>query len=141
MENTALVTRLADRLRDGGPEPVAHLVVEELWLAVVDGSLDSGERLPTARQLAIALNVSPRSIERAYDELERRGVMVTRPGAGAFVSLQTASPEALQRHRRLAEVCRGAIEQAESLGFDIDQLIDALGEYRTARDDHATEAS
>jgi GntR family transcriptional regulator len=141
MEKEALVTRLADRLLEGGPEPVAHLVVEELWLAVVDGSLDSGERLPTARQLAIALNVSPRSIERAYDELERRGVTVTRPGAGTFVSLQNVSPEELQRHRRLAEVCRETIEQAASLGFTIDQLIDALGEYRTAAGDHATEAS
>jgi GntR family transcriptional regulator len=141
MENTALVMRLAGRLRDGGSEPVAHLVVEELWLAVVDGSLDSGQRLPTARELAIALNVSPRSIERAYDELQRRGVTVTRPGAGTFVSLQAGSPEELQRHRRLAELCRDTVQHAEALGFDIDQLVDALVEYRTARDDHATETS
>lgn len=87
MEPDELVQRLTGRLRSGSAEPVAHGIVEELWLAVVEGSLESGTRLPTPRQLAISLGVTPRSLERAYAELERRGVLVTRAGAGTFVSL------------------------------------------------------
>lgn len=140
MDANELARRLAARLREGSADPVAHVTVEELWLAVVDGSLESGERLPTPRQLAIELNVSPRSIERAYAELERRGVTVSRAGAGTFVSLAPASESDRARHQQFATLCRNAVEQAAALGFDIDELIDALAEFRTAdRDDRSTE--
>ncbi len=126
-----ITQRLAARLAESTGEPVAHLVAEELWLAVVEGSLESGARLPTTRQLAIALGVSPRSVERAYEELERRGVIATRRGEGTFVSL-TPSPEAEQtRHREFAALCREAVERARRLGFTVDDLLDALAEFRT----------
>lgn len=132
MEATALTQRLADRLSDGSREPASHLIVEEVWLGVVEGSLSTGERLPTARQLAIALGVSPRSVEWAYEELERRGVIVTRMGQGTFVSLAPPSEEERARHRRLSELCREAVERAEALGFEVDDLLDAIAEFRTA---------
>jgi GntR family transcriptional regulator len=135
METRELMQRLAARLRDSGSEPVAQVAVEELWLAVVDGSLESGERLPTPRQLAIGLGVSPRSIERAYAELERRGVTVSRAGAGTFVSLETTSESDRARHQQFAALCRQTVEQAAALGFDIDELLDEIAEFRTARRD------
>ncbi|CAN5659227.1 hypothetical protein BH23GEM9_BH23GEM9_23800 [soil metagenome] len=138
MDMTELVNRLTHRLQAGGAEPVAHIVVEELWLAVVDGSLEAGERLPTARQLAISLNVSPRSIEWAYGELEQRGVMASRPGSGAFVSLHPPSEDDRARHEQLAALCRDVVERSASLGFGIDELLDALAEYRTADRDPST---
>lgn len=140
METNELVDRLAARLREGGSDPVAHVVVEELWLAVVDGRLETGERLPTSRQLAIALGVSPRSIARAYAELEHRGVTVSRAGAGTFVSLATASESDRARHQQFAALCRETVEQATALGFEIDELLDAIAEFRTAgRDDRPLE--
>ena len=132
MESNELVRSLAARIHERTGDPVAQVVVEELWLAVVDGSLESGERLPTPRQLAIGLNVSPRSIERAYAELERRGVTMSRAGAGTFVSLAPASEAERARHQEFAVLCRRSVEQAAALGFDIDDLIDALAEFRTA---------
>ena len=141
METNDLVQRLTARLRGSGSEPVAHVVVEELWLAVVEGSLETGERLPTSRQLAIALGVSPRSIARAYAELEHRGVTVSRAGAGTFVSLASASSESDRaRHQQFAALCRETVERAVALGFDIDELLDAIAEFRTAdRDDRSPE--
>lgn len=140
METNELVERLAARLREGGSDPIAHVVVEELWLAVVDGSLESGERLPTPRQMAIALGVSPRSIERAYAELERRGVTVSRAGAGEFVSLATASESDRASHQQFAALCRETVDRATALGFQIEDLLDAIAEFRTAkRDDRSLE--
>jgi GntR family transcriptional regulator len=129
----AIALRLAARLAECPSEPVAGLIVEDVWLAVVDGSLASGERLPTARQLAIGLGVSPRSIERAYAELERRGVLATHPGQGTFVSLAPPDEAERERHHRFAQLCRRTVEEAERLGFGVDELLDALAEFRTAR--------
>jgi GntR family transcriptional regulator len=135
MATDLLLARLADRLRTGGAEAVAERIVDELWLAVVDGSLDSGQRLPTARQLAIALNVSPRSIDRAYEELERRGVISSRQGAGTFVSLAPVSDAERARHQQFADLCRRVVTDARELGFAVDDVIDALMDYRTADPD------
>jgi GntR family transcriptional regulator len=132
MRAADLYSRLAGRLREGGAGPVSRLVIEEIWLAVVEDALEIGQRLPTARELAIALGVSPRSIERAYDELERRGVISTRPGAGTFVSLAPPPEEEHARHRQFAQLCDGAVRRAAELGFDVDDLIDALADFRTA---------
>jgi GntR family transcriptional regulator len=127
-----IAQRLAVELATSPGEPVAHVIVEDLWLAVVDGSLETGARLPTARQLAIDLGVSPRSIERAYAELERRGVIATRAGQGTFVSLAPPPEAERARHHDFAELCRRTVERAEQLGFGVDELLDALAEYRTA---------
>lgn len=124
--------QLAARLAERTGEPVAQLIVEELWLAVVEGSLASGERLPTTRQLAIDLGVSPRSVERAYAELERRGVIATRPGEGTFVSLAPPSEAEQTRHAEFAALCRETVERAARLGFSVNELLDALSEFRTA---------
>lgn len=132
MEPHDVTQRLAERIAAGTGEPVAHLIVEDLWLAVVAGGLDTGQRLPTERQLAVALGVSPRTVARAYRELERRGVIATRTGEGTFVSLDPPSEAERERHREFAALCRETVERADALGFEVDELLDALAEFRTA---------
>jgi GntR family transcriptional regulator len=130
MEAQDLTQRLADQLASMSGEPVAHQIVENLWLAVVDGSLETGERLPTVRQMAIALGVSPGTVERAYEQLEKRGVLATRRGEGTFVSLVLPSEDERLRHQRLAALCRDTVERSRALGFSLDELLDALSDFR-----------
>jgi GntR family transcriptional regulator len=132
MEPHPLTQRLAARLADGAGEPATTVIIDDIWLAVVDGSLEVGERLPTARELAVVLRVSPRTVEHAYQELERRGVVATRPGEGTFVALTRPSEAELSRRRELAALCREAVERARALGFDVDELWEALAEHRRA---------
>ena len=130
MESHELTQRFASRLADPSAGPIAHQIVENIWLAVVEGVLDTGERLPTVRQLAIALGVSPRTVERAYGQLEERGVITSRPGEGTYVTLAAPSEEEQARHRAFAELCRDTVKRARELGYGADELIDALTDYR-----------
>ncbi len=134
MENHPLIQRLIERIALEAGEPIGGLIVDEIWLAVVEGTIPSGERLPTTRQVAIRLNVSPRTVERAYEELEERGVVRTRPGEGSFINLDLPSDAERERHRRLAELCRDALHSAADLGFGLDELIAALAEFRYTAD-------
>lgn len=131
MDPHAIVRRLEGRIAAGRDQPVAHLIVEDVWLAVIEGDLETSQRLPTARQLAVALGVSPRSVERAYAALERLGVIVTRTGEGTFVGLRPPPEAERERHRAFAALCRETVERAGKLGFGLDELLDALAEYRT----------
>jgi GntR family transcriptional regulator len=130
MEGHPLIGRLLARIGGGVGEPIGRLIVDEVWLAVIEGTMPSGERLPTSRQVAIRLGISPRTVEQAYEELEARGVVATRPGEGSFISLNLPSDADRERHRRLSELCREALDRATDLGFGVDDLIAGLTEYR-----------
>lgn len=125
-----IMEQLAASLADGIEQPVAHRIVEHIWVQVVEGGLATGERLPTARQLAVSLNVSPRTVERAYAQLEQRGVIATRHGEGTFVSLVPPSEEERARHRAFAALCQETVERARELRFDVDDVMDAMADFR-----------
>ena len=128
-----LGARLSRELDRGGEAPLSTQIVEQVWLEVVTGMLDSGQRLPTVRQLAIDLGVSPRTVERAYTQLEKLGVVSVRQGQGTFVSLAPPSPTERERYLEVAGLCQAMATRAAELGFGIDDLIDLLGELRPDR--------
>ena len=132
MDIHPIAQRLARRLAEGTGEPASHAIIEDIWLGVVDGTLDPGEQLPTARALAVALRVSPRTVERAYAELERRGVVANRAGEGVVVHLAPPAEEELTRRRALLALCRDALERAATLGFDAADVLDMLADLEGA---------
>ncbi len=81
---------------------------------VAVGDLPPGTELPSIRQLAADLAVSVITIKRAYLELEREGVSVTRQGKGS-VSVIADKP-GLQASIQEGEL-RGHLEQAVDLGL------------------------
>jgi DNA-binding transcriptional regulator YhcF (GntR family) len=131
-ENHPITDLLRQRVSEATGEPVGSIIVDTVWLAVVEGLLDSGQRLPTAREVAIALGVSPRTVERAYEELEARGVVANRLGEGTSVSLRPPSDAERERRRRFAELCRETVDKAAALGYSADDLATAFAEFPSA---------
>ena len=85
--------------------------------------LPRGARLPTIRSLARELGLDPGTVGRAYRELERDGVIVSRRGAGSFVSATPGeAPTAEERQKRLGLVVNRAILEALGLGFAAEDI-------------------
>lgn len=68
----------------GGPRFLQ--IADALQAAVVDGSLQPGDRLPPQRRLAAQLNVDLTTITRAYDEARRRNLLEGRGARGTYVA-------------------------------------------------------
>jgi GntR family transcriptional regulator len=66
------------------------------------GLLQSGDQLPTAREVVAKLAINPNTVLKAYRELEREGLVGARPGQGTFVlrTLASGDPAGQQRLRR-----------------------------------------
>ncbi|MFB4315177.1 PLP-dependent aminotransferase family protein [Actinomadura sp. 21ATH] len=81
---------LAEILGDwtSGPGPLYGKLARALRRAVLDGSVDPGERLPSERALAAALVVSRATVVTAYDELRGLGIVDSRRGSGTRVVRQ-----------------------------------------------------
>lgn len=69
--------------------PVWIQVKNRLAYLIGTGAFAAGDRLPTVRSLAIDLDISYNTVNRAYMDLEREGYISTRKGRGTFVSERT----------------------------------------------------
>ena len=67
-------------------EKLATSVGRQIELLILRGILRPGERLPSERDLSERMGVSRPSLREAVEELERRGLLVSRPGAGIYVA-------------------------------------------------------
>lgn len=125
--------KLDIRLDPGSALPLYRQIVDQIWVEVVDGSLAAGERMPTLRQLAIALGVHPDTVARAYHELALLGVVHERRGEGTFVGFQPTQRSELERRRQLEDICITAVADAKRVGFSPDDMIDIIKELRDQR--------
>ncbi|TAH35218.1 MAG: PLP-dependent aminotransferase family protein [Planctomycetota bacterium] len=71
-------------------EPLYQAIVRELATDIAGGRLHPGDRLPTHRQLARALDVGLGTVTRAYKEAEKSGLVSSRVGSGTFVATASA---------------------------------------------------
>lgn len=68
--------------------PLYQQLVDQIRAAVKQGTLISGERLPTVQELTAELKIARGTVKRAYDELERLGVLEKVQGRGTFIRYQ-----------------------------------------------------
>src|SRR5665213_1522294 len=66
--------------------PIFQQIVEGIRSAITAGVYRPGELIPSVRQQAIASLVNPNTVQRAYEHLERLGLIVSKKGTGMIVS-------------------------------------------------------
>lgn len=97
--------------------PMYGQIVEQVTAKVLAGDWLPGQAIPSIRQLAAGSRVSVITVKRAYMELERAGIIVTRPGKGSFVAESLDLPRQLALKDFQAGL-RGMLEAAERLQMD-----------------------
>lgn len=110
--------------------PVYRQIMDQVMGGIAAGTLASGDRLPTVRQLAVDLSINPNTVIRAYRELEIRSVLETQQGTGTFISRQTPEPDHADRQRRLDQLVSEFVARAGSGGFTLEELIEQLKELQ-----------
>src|SRR5471032_3172083 len=94
------------------PGPLYEQIVDAVKREVTAGRLLPGDALPSVRALAAELLVSLITVKRAYEELERDGILFSRQGQGTFI----AEAGADQTRRTQRESARAALRQAVVAG-------------------------
>jgi GntR family transcriptional regulator len=123
-------------LSAAGPGALYQQIVDGLSREVSEGRLPAGAPLPSFRQLAEDLLVSVITVKRAYEELEREGLIYRRQGLGTFVSESAPgrSRQAKTDHAiaLLREAAREAAEAGLS-GSDVGRLLESILDEREPR--------
>ena len=66
--------------------PIYEQIIEQLETFVLKGILNIGDQIPSVRSLSIQLAINPNTIQKAYSELDRTGIIDTVPGRGSFIA-------------------------------------------------------
>jgi GntR family transcriptional regulator len=103
------------------PRPMYLQIMEQIRRRIAVGDWRPGQEIPSIRALAAATRVSVITVKRAYLELEREGVIVTRQGRGSFVAEDVALGTKMWE-KELDEHLAAAAEVGRQLGLDADAL-------------------
>ena len=115
---------------------VYEQIVQQVERYVLAGVLSGGDKMPSVRNLSLTLNVNPNTVQRAYTELERAGVIVTSPGRGAFVSNEGAIRLRERRKEMSLSELKTIVSELKLAGLEkeaVHQIVEDM--YQEARHD------
>lgn len=113
--------------------PLYVQIGDQLRLMVATGKLSRGAQLPTIRELSVELTVNPNTVARVYAELEREGLLATRPGRGTFViGPSDSSSLAALSGAKLEQLVERMFTEARNLGYPL-SAVEACLERQIAR--------
>ena len=99
------------------PGALYEQIVTGLKREISEGRLRRGMPLPSFRQLAADLMVSLITVKRAYEELEKEGIIYRRQGLGTFVAEQGADRSRESKLGHARELIAAAAREAEEAGI------------------------
>ncbi len=102
--------------------PIFRQIAEELRSAIAAGVYQPQEALPSLRVLAQDVRVNPNTVQRAYELLEREGVVYARKGMGIFVAQQGKTSAIGQAESKARRHFRQSIEQALAASMTATQI-------------------
>ncbi len=113
------IQSLLDTLRvQSGGVPIYVQIRDQLLGAIGAGRLRPGERMPTMRQVALALKIDLNTVKHAYDELERAGAIVLVRGSGTFVAENPPAIDLAAQEARVESLAHRTIAAAAAAGID-----------------------
>ena len=109
--------------------PIYAQLVERLKTEIVSGVYPPGGRLPSVRELAATASVNPNTMQKAFAELERTGLIITMRTSGRIVTEDTAMINETRRELAEEQISQ-FLTQMNNLGFDRSEINELLSERK-----------
>ncbi|MHC4204843.1 MAG: GntR family transcriptional regulator [Planctomycetota bacterium] len=112
------------RIDNASNRAVYQQIIDQVKRDIALGRLIKDEKLPTVRQLAKQLAINPNTIAKAYRLLESEGIIVTKPGSGAFIANLDSSLSKAVRKRLLSDELERIAVEAFHMQIDKETLLE-----------------
>lgn len=113
-------------LSDISEEPFHSQISRQVRAKVLSGELTANQSLPSIRTLARDTRVSVITVQRAYEDLEREGIIYSRPGKGFFVSDLSEDLKYRLAIERLRSLIERPLSEAERAGLTREQILESV---------------
>lgn len=108
--------------------PIYVQIETQVKNAVAAGALKRDHPMPSVRKLAAELGINPNTVARAYQELERGGVISTVPGGGTYVAGNMPRFLKSEKLRRLQPYARQIAVEGTQLGLTDEEIVKTVQE-------------
>lgn len=108
--------------------PIYAQIAQHVMLQIISQEIKSGDQLPTVREYAEIAGVNPNTMQRAFTELEREGMVYSQRTAGRFV---TDNQELIARKRLELAIneLKSFISNMIKMGFERSEIIPVLSTF------------
>lgn len=113
-------------LSNASDRPIYEQIMSQIKEMIMKGELKPGDPMPSMRRLARELHVSVITTQRAYEDLQRDGFIVTVPAKGTFVSTQNQDFIREENLRRIEKLLSDAAVLGKENGLSLDDLKNTL---------------
>ena len=106
--------------------PIYEQISAQIKNEIVSGNLPQGEPLPSIRNLAADLKISVITTKRAYEELEKEGLIYSVAGKGFYVDNPDMAYLEEKRTLSLEEDLTKWIEHAKEAGLSLEEAVSMM---------------
>jgi len=105
------------RIEPTSTVPIFQQIADGIRAEVAAGIYRAGDLIPSVRAQALALLVNPNTVQRAYEQLEREGLVAGRKGVGMVVSDESAAAARNGVDQSLRNALSQAVSVAKTAGI------------------------
>lgn len=98
-------------------KPIYEQIIEQMKLYVVKGQLASGDAIPSVRKLAQSLGVTPSTVAKAYQELERQRVIETIRAKGTFIAREACADLEKEQMEEIRQRIKSEVLELKRIGY------------------------
>jgi len=106
--------------------PIYEQIVTQVKQLIMDGALKDGDPIPSMRALAKTLKVSVITVQKAYEDLQRKGFIESLAGRGTFIRVQSIDDIKLEYWTEIKEHVEKLAKLAHSSGIGTAEIIDLI---------------
>ena len=114
------------RVQPGLGVPIYLQIESQVKQAIAAAALKLDDAMPSVRKLAAELRINPNTVARAYQNLERDGILRTVPGGGCYVNSQSPGLMKSEKLRRLRPMAMQLAVEAKQLRLARAELLQLL---------------
>lgn len=108
--------------------PIYEQIVEQVKFHVVKGNIKPGMAIPSVRKLALELNITPGTVAKAYQELERQGIVETIRGKGVYIAGESDRKPDLAKVEAAKKSLEPGLLELKVMGFSEDEVTEVIRE-------------
>ena len=113
-------------LSAGSPKPIYEQIEAQFKAQILSGALEPGQAIPSMRALARSLHISVITVQKAYEDLQRDGFIVTTVGRGSYVAAPNKEFSREEQQRQAEEHLQAAADSGRAAGIPAEKLCELL---------------
>lgn len=114
--------------------PIYEQIINQTEHFVLTGILPADAQIPSVRSLSVSLSINPNTIQKAYSELDRNGIIYSVPGRGCFIAKDAKDILSDKKKEKLSGL-RELLTELKLAGLSRDTILETIDEIYTTKGD------